>query len=64
MQYIPVTPDQPLIENMQTHAAMADSYWIDQEGDLYLPRPGDHAAQLAEDWGIDYETALVFCNCD
>ena len=64
MKYIPIAPDQPLIENMQTNAAMADDYWIDQDGDIYTPRPGDHAAELADDWGIDYETALVFCNCD
>lgn len=35
-----------------------------QENDFYLPRPGDHAAELAEEWGIDYSSALVFCNCD
>ena len=47
-----------------TTAAMEDA-WQDQEGDFFIsPRPGDHAAQLAEEWEIDYETALVFCNCD
>lgn len=35
-----------------------------QECEFFLSRPGDHAAELAEDWGIDYQTALVFCNCD
>ena len=59
------TPDEirALLDRITT-AAM-DEVWIDQEGDFFLsPRPGDHAAELAEEWGIDYATALVFCNCD
>jgi hypothetical protein len=27
-------------------------------------RPGDHAAALAEDWGVSYSDALVYYNCD
>jgi hypothetical protein len=27
-------------------------------------RPGDHAAALAEEWGVSYSDALVYCNCD
>lgn len=27
-------------------------------------RPGDHAAALAEEWGVSYSEALVHCNCD
>lgn len=46
-------------------ATTADDYWQDQDGDFFIsPRPGDHAAELAEEWGIDYSSALVFCNCD
>ena len=59
------TPEEirALLDRITT-AAMDDA-WHDQEGDFFIsPRPGDHAAQLAEDWGIDYSSALVFCNCD
>ena len=35
-----------------------------KECDFYTPQPGAEAAELAEEWEIDYATALVFCNCD
>ena len=38
-KYIPITPENPLIENMQNHAAMADEYWIDQDDNITLTNP-------------------------
>jgi len=29
-----------------------------------LPRCGDYASELAEEWGCDYADALVYSNCD
>lgn len=37
---------QTLIENMQSNAAMADDYWVDQNDNITLTHPNDIAAAM------------------